>query len=51
MMGLADLVPLLLQFHGQVEVGDAPLLLCLPVQLQGPHLQLQLLTLSLQLWS
>ena len=51
MMGLTDLVPLLLQLHGLVEVGDASLLLRLPVQLQGPHLQLQLLTLALQLWS
>ena len=51
MTGLTDLVPLLLKLCGLVEVGHAPLLLRLPVHLQGPHLQLKLLTLALQLWS
>lgn len=35
-----DLVSLLFQFHDLVEIGHAPLLLSLPVQLQSPHLQL-----------
>ncbi len=43
------LVSLSLQLHDLVEVGHTPALLRLPVQLQSPETQLQLLTLRHQL--
>lgn len=46
---LAHLVSLLLKLHDLVKVGHASLLLRLPVQLQRPDFELQLLALRLQL--
>ncbi len=48
-MSVWYLVSLSLQLHDLVEVGHTPALLRLPVQLQSPETQLQLLTLRLQL--